>query len=217
MNKETPENQPNKTLEQVKQEILEMVDNGVNYREIAKIPFKIDEAVRRFGISQISRWKKDRDEGVEENEGAAASKAFHLYEDGEGPVQAVVELKMFPEDAENYYKRWLEMKEQDLSTPSVPKRLKELEDQVGDVSSLIASQIKEIMEEDMTDYFPDSDDVWEFLISIKDLIKLKDIPIKDLYRNFKCPKCGSKHLMAVNVKCTKCDEESWWGYWPENN
>lgn len=209
MNKGTPENQPNKTLEQVKQEILEMVDNGVNYREIAKIPFKIEGAVRRFSISQISRWKKERDEGVVEDEGAAASKAFQLFEDGEGPVQAVVELKMLPEDAEDYYKKWLEMKEQDLSTPSVPKRLKELEDQVDDVSSLIASQIKEIME-DITDDYPNSDDVWEFFTSIKDLLKLKDIPVKDLYHNFKCSKCGTKHLMAVNVKCTKCDEESWW-------
>ena len=44
--------------------------------------------------------------------------------------------------------------------------------------------------------------------------RLREIPISNLYRDFKCSLCGSKHLVAVKFKCTKCGYEGWWGYWP---
>jgi len=44
--------------------------------------------------------------------------------------------------------------------------------------------------------------------------RLREIPISDLYRKFKCELCNSRHLVAVKFKCTSCRYEGWWGYWP---
>ena len=40
--------------------------------------------------------------------------------------------------------------------------------------------------------------------------------LTDLQRRFECDGCKSKGLVAVKIKCTKCDEETWWGIWPEH-
>ena len=36
----------------------------------------------------------------------------------------------------------------------------------------------------------------------------------NLREDFKCESCGSKGLVAIHIRCTRCDEESWWGWWP---
>jgi hypothetical protein len=38
-----------------------------------------------------------------------------------------------------------------------------------------------------------------------------------LYESFKCSGCGSTHQVAVNIKCTNCQNETWIGWWPKNN
>lgn len=155
MNRRTDETSENKILEQakrsvagknmdeqeVKETVLKFVDS-LKYRQIAQIPFTVNNRVRRFSISQISNLVNERDRPVEEDEGSLAAKAFQLFETGKGPVQAVVELKIRPDDAKEHYKKWVEMKEQDLSAPSVPRRLKELE---STVNSLENTQIFSII------------------------------------------------------------------------
>ena len=37
--------------------------------------------------------------------------------------------------------------------------------------------------------------------------RLREIPISNLYRDFKCSLCGSKHLVAVKFKCISCGYE----------
>ena len=44
--------------------------------------------------------------------------------------------------------------------------------------------------------------------------RLREVPISNLYRDFKCDICGSKHLVAIKFKCTSCGYEGWWEYWP---
>jgi hypothetical protein len=127
VNKKTEENLENKTSEQVKQEILTLVDSGLNYREIAKIPYKVEGKIRKFSISQISKFVKQRNEVSEEVEGFQASKAFQLFEQGKSPIDAVIELKILPENAEEYYKKYLKLKELDLTTPIVPELIKDLQ------------------------------------------------------------------------------------------
>lgn len=147
MNRGTGETSENKKLEQAKQsvagknlgeqevkETIRMFLEFLTYRQIAEIPFTVNNRVRRFSISQISNIVKKQDnplyEKEELDEGSLASKAFQLFEECKGPVQAVIELKISPEDAEEHYKKWVELKEKDLSGPNVPKRLKELESTV---------------------------------------------------------------------------------------
>lgn len=55
----------------------------------------------------------------------------------------------------------------------------------------------------------------------KDINKLKEdyhgvekILSMGLYERFKCEKCDARHLIAIKYKCTNCDSEGWWGYWP---
>ena len=33
---------------------------------------------------------------------------------------------------------------------------------------------------------------------------------------YRCASCHSKGEVAVRVKCTQCEGESWWGWWPPN-
>ncbi len=147
MNRGTDETSENKKLEQAKrsvarknmdeQEVKETIRRFLEfltYRQIAEIPFTVNNRVRRFSISQISNIVKKQDNPLDEkeelDEGSLASKAFQLFEEDKGPVQAVIELKISPEDAEEHYAKWVELKEKDLSGPNVPKRLKELESTV---------------------------------------------------------------------------------------
>ena len=50
---------------------------------------------------------------------------------------------------------------------------------------------------------------------LKDLDQsLDSIPIRGIRERFTC-ECGAKGMLAVSIKCTKCGEESWWGWWPK--
>ncbi len=46
--------------------------------------------------------------------------------------------------------------------------------------------------------------------------KFTQIPIPTLHKTYKCRKCGNQEkLIALNIKCTQCKDESWWGWWPQ--
>ena len=32
---------------------------------------------------------------------------------------------------------------------------------------------------------------------------------------FQCNSCDSQSLVAIRVKCTQCERENWWGWWPK--
>jgi len=132
----------NMTLEQVKQEALAMIDRGETYRTVAEVQFKVDGVLRRFSISQISNWKKVRDnKASEEGEASMASKAFKLFEEGKDPVQIVINLSIEPEDADEYFKKYKELKAQDLNISSDRKRLEELESAVEYLEEEVNSSV----------------------------------------------------------------------------
>lgn len=58
----TPRKQKVMTLEQARQAILDLVDSGVHYREIAPIEFNIGGRKKHFGILDISGIVKEREE-----------------------------------------------------------------------------------------------------------------------------------------------------------
>ena len=45
---------------------------------------------------------------------------------------------------------------------------------------------------------------------------LQETPTSGLKSRFNCD-CGSKRMVAVSVKCTKCDAETWWGWHPKKS
>ena len=46
--------------------------------------------------------------------------------------------------------------------------------------------------------------------------RLDGTPALGLRHRFKCD-CGASGLVALLVKCTKCGEESYWGWWPDKD
>jgi len=46
---------------------------------------------------------------------------------------------------------------------------------------------------------------------------LAGTPMLDIRERFQCSICGSKGLVAAKIKCTKCGEETWWGWHPPSS
>ena len=44
--------------------------------------------------------------------------------------------------------------------------------------------------------------------------RLDGTPALDLRQRFKCD-CGASGFVALHARCTKCGEESWWGWFPK--
>lgn len=50
---------------------------------------------------------------------------------------------------------------------------------------------------------------------IEDLaVCLREVPSRGLREQFTC-ECGAKGMVALSIKCTKCEKETWWGWWPK--
>ena len=45
--------------------------------------------------------------------------------------------------------------------------------------------------------------------------EIRKIPLAGIYERFTCRLCKNKGFIAVSVKCTVCDRETWSGVWPE--
>jgi hypothetical protein len=45
--------------------------------------------------------------------------------------------------------------------------------------------------------------------------RLDATPMISLRERFQCESCGSKQLVAVKIRCTKCGYETWWGWHPQ--
>lgn len=43
---------------------------------------------------------------------------------------------------------------------------------------------------------------------------LRSTPGYNIGKTFNCSSCGAMGVVAVRVKCTNCDKENWWGWWP---
>jgi len=38
----------------------------------------------------------------------------------------------------------------------------------------------------------------------------------DVKKNFKCDSCGADGAVALKIRCTHCEKENWWGWWPKD-
>lgn len=39
----------------------------------------------------------------------------------------------------------------------------------------------------------------------------------DIKKNFRCDSCGAEGAVALKIRCTQCEKENWWGWWPKEN
>jgi len=78
-----------KTLEEAKKIIYEMVVEGINYREISKTKFRINNKIRKFSISQISSFKKE----IEDKASATNAKSKSNLDKNSQIVQIFRDLK----------------------------------------------------------------------------------------------------------------------------
>ena len=37
----------------------------------------------------------------------------------------------------------------------------------------------------------------------------------DVKKNFRCDSCGAEGAVALKIRCTACEKENWWGWWPK--
>ena len=37
----------------------------------------------------------------------------------------------------------------------------------------------------------------------------------DIKKNFRCDSCGAEGAVALKIRCTQCEKENWWGWWPK--
>lgn len=147
--------------------------------------------------------------------GERAADVFKLLDKGVTQTEIVSKLKLDPEEVQRLYKSWTRMKGEDLNQPSVPATV------ADHGSRLAALEAKVTAGESGEDAgFVDYGSLGEYLDGyLYDLHQkvenLQHIPIENLYRDYECGNCHSKHLVAVRFKCTQCDKESWYGYWPK--
>lgn len=52
-------------------------------------------------------------------------------------------------------------------------------------------------------------------ITVRLKTRVDKMPTSTLYENFRCGNCGSRHLMAVQIECTRCGHTTSWGYRPQ--
>ncbi len=47
------------------------------------------------------------------------------------------------------------------------------------------------------------------------MVKSQRVPHCDIRKIYHCDSCNSQGQVAIYTKCTNCDEENWWGWWPK--
>lgn len=87
------ENQPIKvgSLQEAKEKIFSEIQNGSNYRNIAKMKFDIEDTVRSFNISQISQIKAEFEPKKQVNSNDSdRAKVFKLFKKGLSPADVLI-------------------------------------------------------------------------------------------------------------------------------
>ncbi len=97
------------SLDQAEKIILEHVNNGKNYRDIAQITFDVNGTVKRFNPSQISKIKAK----IEENQAQNAhdpdkSLVFKKFREGKSLIDVVIETGLNYEYVKKAHEEFLE-------------------------------------------------------------------------------------------------------------
>jgi len=82
---------PVDSLEQAEKIILEHINNGENYRDISQITFSINDSIKRFNPSQISKIKgKNEKNQAQSRRDPDKALAFKLLKSGTSPTDVLI-------------------------------------------------------------------------------------------------------------------------------
>jgi len=97
------------TLKQAEKIILEHVNNGENYRDIAQITFDVNGTVKRFNPSQISKIKAKIEESQAQNaHDPDKSLVFKKFREDKSIIDVVIETGLDYEYVKKAYEEFLE-------------------------------------------------------------------------------------------------------------
>jgi len=100
------------TIEEAEKIILEHVNNGKNYRDIAQITFDVNGTVKRFNPSQISKIKAKNEESQAQNaHDPDKSLVFKKFRKGKTPIDVIIETGLDYDYVINAYEEYLDLED----------------------------------------------------------------------------------------------------------
>ncbi len=107
----------NMTLQEAKEQVYKLVQQGTNYRDIAKKEFLIEDRIKRFSISEISKIVKEfTPNDNTQNKDPDVAFLFTLFRKGYSPVDAVIKTGFKTEFVAEAYNQFLEFEDK-VSVP----------------------------------------------------------------------------------------------------
>jgi|GEM_PF-1710643 len=97
------------------------------------------------------------------------------------------------------------------------QRLAKVEAAVGafDQMQKTVTEANAILRKQPRDFQSVIDELQQVRAQVEEMAgKLRSTPTYDIAETFQCNSCDSKGLVAIQVKCTECGREKWWGWWP---
>lgn len=121
------------TLDEAKNEVLRLVQQGVNFREIAQIKFLIGDRIKKFSIGEISKIKNEAIGKVDEskNKYQDASFLFMLFDREKHPKDIVIEYKLDPDYVQQVYKKYCEMKNLYVISQYIKDKIYEIAERIS--------------------------------------------------------------------------------------
>ena len=103
------------SLQEANQKIYSLIQDGKNYREIAKIKFDINGSIKNFNVSQISKIKSEFEP---KNEGTRFDKetaeVFRLFKKGDSPIDVVIKTGLTPDFVEQSLKKYVQLNSEQI-------------------------------------------------------------------------------------------------------
>ena len=101
------------SLEQAEKIILEHLNNGENYRDIAQITFSINGTIKRFNPSQISKIKGKKDENqAQSRRDPDKALVFKLLKSGTSPTDVIIKTGLPSEFVKEANEEFLDFEDQ---------------------------------------------------------------------------------------------------------
>lgn len=127
-------------LNEAKLKVLEMIDQGMTYQEIARVPFKVGDLLRYFLPSLIARYKRERDGIISPPKSevkvskvpvqdakvvvqeASVVDAYRMLEQGNSPTDIMIDKKLSPSDMLTILKTFNEIRLENVRRQNIDNR-----------------------------------------------------------------------------------------------
>jgi len=125
------------SLEQAEKIILEHINNGENYRDIAQITFSINDNIKRFNPSQISKIKGKNEENQAQNRhDSDKSRVFKMFKKGKKLTDVVIDTGLDYDYVKNARKQYLDSENLVEIPKSFYKKIMSVASYFGDTETI---------------------------------------------------------------------------------